>query len=436
MDRKVTRMRVNTECYVLLVVIIIQLTGINTTLAFQVDYSAGYRSEYSDNITRVNSSKQSEWIDIGELQFVLAEESYKINANIDSGLEYRSYRYNIYEDAPRYFLISSIQWAISPKRLDWVIEDYYGQVVTNASEVNTAGNIQDTNVFLTGPNITLYFGPKTRLELGGRFSDFYYELSPIDSERYSVFARSIVKSSANTERALNLEIVSVNFDDDVQNTSFKRGDVFFRQTTTHQKSVYEIDVGGTEIQLVGSDKKAGYLARISWVKNLTTASSLDISLLSQYTDTGHDIYENASQEGEEIGSINEQMTGEIFYDKRAQIAYRKRGSGINSEISLTWRDEDYESSLDRIVEEANFEFNYGFSETTVGTIMGQYRTTRYTGSGVDKDLSVGLRLSYRLRRALTAELELRREQRETTRPAEQDYIETRGIIGIRYDRNR
>lgn len=378
-------------------------------LALQGDYSVGAGVEYSDNITLDSGNERNDLIWIGLVGLSVSEESSNINGAARALIEHRKYSENTFDDETLLTLRSALDWRISENRFHWRIEDYFEQQFLDRQAPETPDNRVGTNVLSTGPDFFLRLDSVNSAEMGLRYSDYYFEESEADSERKSGYLRWIHKLRRGGELSVNWGLQDVAFDENVAHTDFDRQDLFASYDKQQAHTTLGVDLGISRIDRQNNDTIDGFLGRLLWTQEFRAASLIQIDASVQYTDTGLDLL-TAGQRGRELDIVGEQLSADIFHDQRVEVTYQLGTAANSLEVQAIVRDEDFETdqSLDRTSHGGRILGRRAIAPLVTGTAFADYRRTKYRDDGeVQKDSSLGLGLSYRLARQLTASLQYR-----------------------------
>ena len=145
-------------------------------------------SAFTDNAKLTENNEDSDQILTGLVGARITENDGPFRANADTSLTYENYLDNTYGDKHWFNLNATAGWEMIRDRVDWGVSDYFTQTQINNLNSDTPSNIQNTNVFSFGPNITLPLSARQTITLRPLFSDFYYENSDTDNQQYGVNA--------------------------------------------------------------------------------------------------------------------------------------------------------------------------------------------------------------------------------------------------------
>lgn len=414
-------------------------------------YGLGYTVSHSDNITRVPSNERSEVTDSYLAGFAYVERTVDLIANVLAQGEFRNYRDDVFGDETIYNVNSSAIWIISPQRFTWTVQDRFADEQIDATAVDTPANRANVNVFSTGPDFYVRFTPVNTLALGARAGNVSTGSANADNDRFSGSARWLYQATSISTYSLNFQAMDVNYDDSTINTDFVRHDIFLRADYRPSRSRYIVDLGSTKINPDRGQDIDGSLARLSWIRQLTQESAFGISASGEYSDTGTDILTTASElntasssaagiptisefPGTTVsGLTSDAVTSDVYYAKRGEIFYNRRGGSLGVDFIASARDLDFETTpQDRKEIDGRLELAFFYSGTTTVTLFTEQLKTDFQNFvREDTERDSGLRFNYRLSRTISAGLEGRRTERTSTVPTE-EYEENRVFLRILY----
>lgn len=409
----------------------IVILSLGDAVALRLDYGTSATMSYSDNINQASENKQEEWVGSGNIGVTVDQESGPIIIDANAFLRYEDFVNDTFSDRFLFSLNNQAEWRITPERFSWTLEDYYTQVSVDAVDPATPDNTQNTNAFSTGPNLVLRLSPRNKLEAGLRYEDIYFEDSDADNIRYSVFASWLLTLTSTREFSVNLSGEKVDFDDEELNDNFTREDYSFAFATRYPRYAFRVELGGTHIQS-NSDSTTGYLANAAYTWNLTSLSTVAISVGSQLTDTSRNLLqENAIPIQDDLQT--EQVSSDVFREEEVTVAFTKEGDPLRGELDATWIDRDYKRApLDRVIERVAGNIEYNLTATLVGKIFGDYvRTREITTRRLNNDHSIGAGLIYLIRRNLRLEMIAQYYSRNSN-VADGSFHEISGLLGIVY----
>lgn len=373
----------------------------------EIDAGAGYMWEHSNNILRVPTNEQSESIHTLVVGLGYLEATPEFSARALLQADYHNYQRDLLTDQTIYTADASGIWSIMPQRLSWTAEDAYRQVLLNVTRPDIPTNRANSNVFSTGPDITLPLGTVDSLAFGGRYANMYVSGSSLDNDRYSARASWRHMSSPTTELSLNHDRVRVNYVDNTANPNFSSESSFFHYQTRPSQSMYLLDYGVTSARRNGSNDVEGRLARLAWTRQSTPEVTIGAAYSEEFQDTGSALLSTitsapdpsapsapptASAPVTTITTIA--ASSDVAYTKRAEVFYSEQRSSFGMNAVGFRREITYEvSPQDRDERGGSLELSYRSSLATRWILFGNYQKTDYLDlERRDIDRTGGLRL--------------------------------------------
>ncbi|MCR4346517.1 MAG: outer membrane beta-barrel protein [Sulfuricaulis sp.] len=424
-----------------LVLIVLLAGAVSAVQAGDFAYGLGYTATRSDNITRAPSNERSDTVHSYLAGFAYQERTSEVVARILALAEYHDYQNDTFSDEGVYNLNSSLLWTISPQRFTWTVEDVYQETQITNTTADTPSNRTNVNVFSTGPDFYLRFNPVHTLALGARAGNVSTGRANADNDRFSSSASWLYQANSTSVYSVNFQLLDVNYDDSTLNNDYTRHDVFARAEYRPSRSQYVIDLGTSKISRDRGQDLDGTLARLSWVRQLTTESSFGMSASGEFSDTGADVLSastaTASSTGLPVSTSTSQtsdvVTSDVYYAKRGSIFYNRRGSSFAIDSSAYTQELDFETTpQDRKENGVRLQLDFFYSGATTVTLFTEQARIQYQNFvREDTDRDSGLRLGYRVNRTVSLGLEGRRTDRTSTISVV-EYEENRVFLSVLY----
>ncbi len=403
-------------------------------------YGVGYMGEHSDNIARVSTNEQSDWIHSLLAGFAYQERTIDVVARVLAQATYNDYQKNTFSDETLFDLNSSVVWTLSPQRSFWTVQDDYQQGLLNSTIPDTPANRTNLNVFSTGPDVYVRLAPVHTLAFGARVGDVYTGAANADNKRFNGLAGWQYQSSPTTTLSLNYQVLDVKFEDSTLNNDFTSQDVFFRVQFHPSRSQYILDLGATHINFDRGDDLRGTLARLSWLRELTPQSSFGASVSKEFSNTASDVLAATPATGPAGGEPSAPsgisravITGDVYETKGGTIFYTHRGSQVGVQFLAGRRKLDYETTpQDNKATNGRLQIDYFFSAASTATLFTEYTRTEYLDFiRRDTDQNSGLRFDYHITRAVSVGLEGSRTERRST-DSTMGFVDNRLLLTLLY----
>lgn len=409
--------------------------------AGETDYGIGYAGEYSSNIRRTTTNPENEWINSVIVGFTYTENTVDLTARARAQAQYRTYSHDTFGDEKLYLLDSSLLWTILPRRLSWVVEDAFSEVILDPTAASTPTNRAGANAFSTGPDAMFQINPVNALRLSARYGNVYVGNTGLDNNRYTGLVGWEYQSSAVTQWSLNVQHTTVDYENDVAAPDFQQNDVFLRMARRFSESQLTLDAGKTKFKRDTGGESDGSLLRARWTRNLSATSSFGLTLASEFQDTGAELLSYVSAPGTPVTGGpppavgNNVVTNDIYYSRRADVFYTRQAGRTYWTVRATGRDLDFETTLqDRREAGFNFDLTYNYSALGSASLIGRYLRTDFVDAVPprdDEDVTAALRFAYQARRHLRLMLEGRRTERASTDPLA-EFVDKRALFTIQY----
>lgn len=325
--------------------------------AADINIEADAGGEYSDNIGRVATDKQSDTIGTVRLGIGIDELRPRLEARVAGNLGYRHYFDDTFDDEVVGGLNGFIAWSILPERVTWIVEDNYGQIAANRAIADTPANRRDFNYFTTGPDLRLPLGERTFTQISARWSDVYYENADDElnvpsaathnqgSENIGgsvTLGRSVTEQSAVS---INGTVQNIAYDDSEFFEDFRITSGFVRWESQGRQTQLSLDAGYSEAKR-GDDKSGGVLARLHLSREVTSRSTVSLDVGSEFADTA-----SAFRIDQTIGGVASEAedtvaAGDVFRTTYAYLRFSTERERTTFDIMFNGRRERHESEVD------------------------------------------------------------------------------------------
>jgi hypothetical protein len=383
---------------ILAVVLIVPVAGAESTAS--IDAGIGY----SDNITRTSGDKVDETLATVGLNVDAQRAEGRLTGLFRTDLQYISYLNNTYKDDVYGRVDLAGDYAFVPDFFSWRLEDSWGQIRSDPFAVQNPANLENTNYFSTGPDFTFHLGPRTRLQLTGRWSDTTYQTSPRDYSRLGGGLALSRDVSERTSIGLHGYASHVEFDDSAFGTNYDAQEYFGRYTTQGAKTHLELDAGYTEVRRDG-ESSGNPLFRLTVTREVSARSTLNLTAGTQFTDAGQTfqgIGENVGGPG--YGGPGDVIgVGDAYESRHFGLRWTTRGQRGQFGLGANYRQELYETqtALDRKITDVYADYSRGLSEALRLRVAAHYEMDKYdSGAPDDKRLRLDAGLAWDLSRRI------------------------------------
>lgn len=423
--------------------------------ALEYILDAGARVEYSNNIRLVETGEDDGFVGVLTSGISMEEKGPRLTSTLKSGVEYEHFFSDQFEDRANFGLNGNALWAISPDRLTWTVDDFFGQVIRDPTAARAPNNRQDFNVFSTGPDLLLRLNPVNTIDLGARYSNYYFEEQKnSNSVRKSGIVRWLYRYTPRTTLSLNYTAEETKFKitrDEVTGNflteDFERRDAYFGLDSrlTQTGSGYSLELGGTTIDRERSESVQAERIRLSLNRQSTPKRSMQLTASRELTDSARNLQGNALT-GVDPALVSRPGQTEILMVNQVTAAVRS-GFGFST-VGMTayYRTEETQrdskaplpvfsaSNSDLDVVGGGLEYGYQFTASLTGTAnINASRTVYQDVDRIDRLASAGLGLEYRIKQPLTVNFNITQSRRRSEGALRgEEYDEFRAVLGVAY----
>jgi len=400
-----------------------------------VDYEVRVGAGRSDNVGRTETADIEENIAVVGLKFDLRHQSRRVDLNVNADMEFRDYLKDTFDNEIVGGLSADLIFQIAPDIFDWVFENRFGNLQTNPFEANTPVNRQDINIFSTGPDFHVRLGPRTRLELGSRYSSSHFEISDINNA--VVDGQLTLLRAISPNRVLSAALVAdrIEFENTNINSNYDRQAAYFGFDSENSRSTLAVRVGFNELHDNG-EVADGNLYDITWNRDLGASTSLTLRYNQSLTDA-NDMFGRFQEPGRRFSEVQQSAgVSDPFENKRASVAFEFGRRESLYYMSAAYNDDDYVTvnSFDR----NRTEFRVGISRAfgpawQVNLDGGIQRIDFKETDREDDDWLVRLGLSRQVIQNLRVNIDISRADRSSN-VIGASYVENLFFLTFRYSR--
>jgi hypothetical protein len=413
------------------------------TFAVRVDYQLETGLVHSDNIALTATDPTSQSVLVPHLDFSIREDGSSVLAEVSGVLEYRDYLGGAFGDEFRGTLNGLVNWSLIPQRLNWTFADNLGLYPVNLRNPDVPGNLQQTNVFTTGPTLRFRLSPSLQAQAELRYIDSYAEeTGAFDSSRYSTALRTLYDLAPTRRVSANVEYQNIDFNNNLLAEDYRRISAFAGYTQTLAQIDLNAALGYSRLNFDHSDSVSGPLARASIDWRATDRSTFGIGMAWQYTDAATAISEGAAAFDAGFGGVTisgAAITPEVYRERRINGSYVLQGTRLNFASTLgygTFRYEQAVAALANDRDEVTAGLNLGYllrPRLTLG-FTAEATRRRFNESGLtDRNYRYGTYLSQQMTRHLRWRVDLARNERHADAGAE-SYDENSIYLRLVYSR--
>ncbi|MEO8010778.1 MAG: hypothetical protein ABI650_03950 [Dokdonella sp.] len=426
-----------------IVAIAVLAVACRDALALRLDYTVELGLLHSDNINLSATDPITETVLIPRLDFSISESSSRVQAAVTGALEHRSYLDNTYGGEFRGTLNGLVNWTMVPERLNWVFADNLGLYPISLRAADVPGNLQQTNVFTTGPTLRFRLAPTLQGQAELRYIDSYAEeTSAFDSSRVSAAFRVLQQLSPTRRLSANVEAQEIDFDDDLLANDYARYSAFAGFTQTLSSIDLDAALGYSYLEFDRGDNTSGPLARARMDWRATERSVFGLGASWQYSDAATSLAAGSAAFDPGLGGIGiggAMISPDVYRERRVDGSYAFRGVRLNLVTTLyaaTFRYEQDTLMVDADRDEVGAGVNLGYllrPSMTLGVAAEAIRRNFDASDALDRDFRYGIYFAQQLARHWRWRVDLSHYERNADEGAE-SFDENSAFVRFAYTR--
>lgn len=316
-------------------------------------YGTGVELEYNSNPAREpeeldprSDLLRRAFVEVGYMQ-----DSRHLTADVHARQVYEDYREDVIADDARTTLDAALDWHVEPNRFTWVVRERFQQLREDALEAATPENRQDTNAFLTGPDIRW---PLTRADyflISARVGDYWFEETDDDNARAAVTVGLARRMSPVTEIGAAVRVEEADYEVvDSTQTDFTRRSAFTTARRQIRGGELAIELGYEDVDREGLEDLSGPLLRLSAVRDMRGTDQLGIEIRSGSVALGDSLSRPDQSPLELDVGTESAVTGDVGSEDAIETYYIGESGRYNISFDGAVVSEEYpEASIDRDV---------------------------------------------------------------------------------------
>ena len=390
-------------------------------MAVRLDYTAEIGYLTSDNINLSSIDPVEENLLIPQLGFRLSENGSSVQAQVNGLIEYRDYLGGAFGNEFRGTLDGVVDWALIPERLKWSFADNLGLNPINLRQPDTPDNLQQTNVFSTGPTLQFRLGQTTNGLAELRYTDSYAEdTGEFNSGRTSAALRALRELDPTRRLSGNLEASKINYDSDSQQSDYSRYAGYAGYTQKLAQLDLDIALGYSWLDFDAGEHVSGALfrSRLDW--RASPHSTFGLGIYREISDASTSLASADAMLINGFGGISiggATISPDVFRSHRFEASYGLETTRIslNSAVSVGRIRYVRDTALDSDRNEFAAQLNLGYKlrpTLTLGLLGGFVRRDYQVGDLDTKDTLYGAYLRQQMSRHWGWRLDLSRNERD------------------------
>ena len=310
--------------------------------------SVGYRTSYSDNLTK-ETRGESDWLHAPYVQLNATHQSNSYGLAADYHVERRMYVNETYSDDTIVSGRGTARVSLVPDAVDWTINHSRTETAVNSRAAVTPVNSQVVNVFSTGPSLSFQLDGRTSTQLSVFFQDVSADRTSNNSKRWSgdfairrsLDARSLVGVAARYSDT-NFDAV---FGQDYRVRDMRLTYSRDQGARTHldlelgAASVETDDrIGllpdGSQVVISGGGTSLDWSGSLSIAREISSAVSASIQAVRQTSDEGARLGAGAAQFGTDIGGGTNAR--QSYLEETVRVSVSRDGPRLQTGVTLNY----------------------------------------------------------------------------------------------------
>lgn len=322
----------------------------------------------------------------------------------------------------------------------WILNDSFiwhalnqtNQVRIDPLDINVPSNIENQNLFRTGPEWVINFGATTSITLGAAYGINSFSDSDADNERVAGIAQLRRYLNSHLALSLNVQTQEVSFDNTEANQDYGRDDAFVRFEWSRAALALRGDFGVTRVSLKGADERDDPMKSLLATYRQNSGGVVSLLLRDAVGDSTSDF-----DDGLFSGEGNSQSTvfsvSDLFRDRRAELLWSRALGRFTGTAGAYYRDRDFfTTDFDQIQYGVGGNLSFSLNPRWVVSIGAGSDKTEFKSDGREDDFwSVALRIARNFGPRLIFFAQVAHLERDSTDPAF-GFDDERVLIGITY----
>ncbi len=387
----------------------------------------------SDNISLSATTKQSETMGSVGADFSIASVTSRTTTDAMADLAYVKYFDDTYPADLSGYLQGVFVAQLVPGRVRWTVEDNFGQARADQLRAGDPGNLENINLFSTGPDIGLIVRQNFQLSVFGRYSRESHELQPLDSDRYMYGAQAQNMLSGVSSISLNHQIERIDYTaaaDDAVDTQ----ETFASYDLAAARTTLVVDFGVNSVKQFGITDP-GILARIRLSRSLTGSASLALAGGHELTDSASSFRVQQNLNVPNSGNVFGAQTSLAFQTNYVSLELTIAKPRTSFLIGARHHADIYEQqpTLDQRRDSGLLQITRTITPKVRLSVSADYLRTDFVQSlGDNQEWKSEVRLAWQPTRLLSLSVEYLRVSRKEDVLSQGWYSENRGWVRLRY----
>lgn len=315
---------------------------------FRIDLELGV--EYSDNRGRSNPPGPDDTLLIPRIFLDVGRSGARWAVVAEGFAEHRHSLDNEFEDEWRARLAARLDWKIRPESLDWTLVNVASVEPISLVLADAPDNLQQVNVFATGPNWTIRPGAAWSALIDARFIDSYAEeTDAFNSERWTASGRLLRRLAPNRRVSLGLEYGDVRFGNpDFSGVDFERFDAVVRLQSDQARTEVDVAAGYTRIEPETLPELSSVLFRLLLARQVGDAASLRLTASHELSDSVRQLATSIDAPEFPVSYSSRLPIGSALYElTQIELGWTHRTPRLDWSVTPYWREYDFEFDIER-----------------------------------------------------------------------------------------
>lgn len=260
------------------------IAGVTAASAGPLNFGVDAGIGETDNVTLVQSGKVSQTMAVADLDFASSDKGSRFDENITADVTYLDFLQNAYSREVLGRINGSLRYALVPDHLTWTLQDNWGQAQVDPFTATTPTNQENINYLTTGPDWYARLGDSTFVNVGARYARANYQVTPIDSNRYSGSLQLGHEISAHSSLSVVGSVERVEFDNTALNTNYDLDNAAVRYELHGARTDLAVDLGADRVSAAGN-ATTGPAGQLKLDRKISPAATLSVRVGRALTDT-------------------------------------------------------------------------------------------------------------------------------------------------------
>lgn len=297
----------------------------------------------TDNVFLSGSPTRSQTIGVAGLDFDVQRQGTLLEVDAKGAFEDSYFLQNAFGNQlyGRFDGLTSVQ--LVPGVWKWVVQDDFGQAQLDPTAPLTPTNLENVNVFSTGPDFKFRLGGTGFVEAALRYSLAHYETSPLDGHRELANLAVGEEMSPASSISLNADEQQLRFDDTQVNTDYDRRELYARYQLHGARTGLDLDLGVSQSDITGRWVSAG-LAQITAHRLISASTTLTLALGHELTDAADSFRNLRGGAGTGIVIAPVAGTSDPYLSNYASAELRFERNRTAITVGARWERDTYEQA--------------------------------------------------------------------------------------------